>query len=409
MKVVHSGFRTSAVLLLAAILLSSCSRTDEADESGLAAEIRKVSDAYEQAINRADAAAATECWTKDGEFVNESTGRRVKGGEAILEALKEALAPDAETKAETASVEVSLVAPRVASAEGRARFTRKTGPVEHTTFVALYVKRDGEWKIHRVWQRELPVTSHYEHLEGLAWVIGEWSEEKDGKKTTNVCRWSKNRNFITRTFEVSDETGLLNKGTEVIGWDPDRKQVRSWTFDTKGGVADTFWRFSGGEWLRTEIKDLKPADLAEHRAALAELAWMVGRCVDRDDEETIETTCEWSENQAFLVQRFKASVKGLVAQEGIRAIGWDPEAARIRSWMFDTDGGFCESTWSHNGDAWLANNRHVLPDGRLASSVAVYKKVNDDTFTWRRVAQELDGELLPDEPEITVVREPAGN
>jgi hypothetical protein len=136
---------------------------------------------------------------------------------------------------------------------------------------------------------------------------------------------------------------------------------------------------------------------------------MVGRWVDRDEEATIETTCEWSENEAFLVQRFRVSTKGSRTQEGIRAIGWVPESGSIRSWLFDTNGGFCESTWSYNGDAWVADGRHVMPDGRLASSVTVYKKVDDDTFTWRRVAQELDGELLPDEPEITVVREPTGN
>lgn len=43
---------------------------------------------------------------------------------------------------------------------------------------------------------------------------------------------------------------------------------------------------------------------------------------------------------------FKVSVPSMDDLEGTQVIGWDPAAGTIRSWMFDSDGGFGEGTWS---------------------------------------------------------------
>jgi uncharacterized protein (TIGR02246 family) len=397
---------SGAVVARAAVLLLCCPQQSQAQDEPATAQVLKAADAYVQAINRADAAAAAACWTTDGEFVNESTGKRVKGHKAILAALQKAVSPEMGVRAETMSSRVEIVAPDVATEEGRARFTPKAGPVEHTRFVALYVKRDGQWKIHRVWESDLPSESHYEQLADLAWMIGKWTDKKDGRETTNVCRWSKNRNFITRTFKVSDDKGVVITGTEIIGWDASEERIRSWTFDSTGGFAKGLWRFQEGEWKPSAVEDIEPADLAKHQEALKGLDWLIGNWVVRGEDETVESTCKWSENKTFIVQRFKATVKGHVEQEGIRAMGWDPKQKRIRSWVFDTDGGFGEATWSRDGDRWVANTRHVLPDGRLASSITICRKTDENTFIWQRISQEIGGEMLPNTDEVKVVRTP---
>ena len=76
--------------------------------------------------------------------------------------------------------------------------------------------------------------------------------------------------------------------------------------------------------------------------------------------------------------------------------------------MFDTDGGYAESLWSQEGDKWIANARHVLPDGRIAASIMVSKRSGNDALTWQRVSQEVDGEMLPSGPEVRLVRQPNG-
>jgi len=391
---------------MAALTLSACGHTGGVADTRVTDRIKEVADAYVGAFNRADADSLADLWTEDGEFVDQTSGRVVKGRERILRSMKRTFASDPDLEAETVSLLVQPVAPDVAVAQGLSQFTPKTGPVEAVAFVTLYVKRGPVWKIHRIWQTELDPDPHYEQLVDLAWMIGEWNEDKDGRKTSNDCRWSRNRNFITRSFQVSDAGGLLSKGTEVIGWDPVATCVRSWTFDSQGGVADCRWERVDGHWRPGPITDQKPEALVKHQEALKGLEWMVGRWASRGEDSSVVSSCRWASSRAFLLRRFKSSRPGRWEHEGLTVIGWDPQEKRIRSWMFDTDGGYSESVWSPEGDKWIANARHVLPDGRIASSIMLYRQDGNDAMIWQRVSQEIEGEMLPGGPEVRLVREP---
>ena len=48
----------------------------------------------------------------------------------------------------------------------------------------------------------------------------------------------------------------------------------------------------------------------------------------------------WSENQGFLVSHFTTTFKNIAIGGGTQWIGWDPRDQQLRSWTFDTDGGF---------------------------------------------------------------------
>ena len=45
-------------------------------------------------------------------------------------------------------------------------------------------------------------------------------------------------------------------------------------------------------------------------------------------------------------------------------IGWDPLARQIRSWEFDSEGGFGEGKWSRDGERWVIKHTGVRPEGR---------------------------------------------
>jgi uncharacterized protein (TIGR02246 family) len=392
---------------LAAVVVSGCGQTGGADPR-LTAQIQELGDAYVRAFNNADADAIADLWTEDGEFADQTSGLVMKGRRRILRAMKRTFASDPDVEAETVSLGVQRVAPGVVVAQGLSRFTPKAGPVEAAAFVTLYVKRGGQWKIHRVWQAELDPDPHYEQLADLAWMIGEWTEDQDGTTTRNVCRWTRNRNFITRSFEVSGAGGVAGKGTEVIGWDPAAKCVRSWTFDSQGGSAECAWDRADGRWRPCKITDHKPEALVKHQGALKALEWMLGKWASRGEDASVESSCRWAPSKAFLLQQFRASRPGRWEHEGLSVIGWDPQEKRIRSWMFDTDGGYAESLWSQEGDRWIANARHVLPDGRIASSIMVSRKDGNDAIVWQRLSQEVDGEMLPSGPEVRLVRQPDG-
>ena len=105
-----------------------------------------------------------------------------------------------------------------------------------------------------------------------------------------------------------------------------------------------------------------------------------------------------------MTRAFKVSVGNRVAVSGMQIIGWDAADKKIRSWVFDSDGGCGEGVWTHKGNRWYIKQVGVLPDGQRSSEVNILTKVDDNTFTWQSTNREIDGEVQPNIDEIKVVR-----
>jgi len=146
-----------------------------------------------------------------------------------------------------------------------------------------------------------------------------------------------------------------------------------------------------------------PAD-SSHYGRLKELEWMIGEWVDEGEDMTITTVCRWTKNRNFMTRSFKVVTADDRVLEGTQVIGWDPADKRIRSWLFDSQGGFGAGRWSREGDRWIVKSSQVLKNGERASSINVITYVDDNTLTWQSTGREVDGEMLPDVPEVTVVR-----
>jgi hypothetical protein len=76
----------------------------------------------------------------------------------------------------------------------------------------------------------------------------------------------------------------------------------------------------------------------------------------------------------------------------------------IRSWIFDSNGGFGESSWSLDGGHSLIRASNVLPDGSRSTAENVLTKIDDNKFTWESQNRTLDGEPQPSVPKIEVHR-----
>jgi hypothetical protein len=140
---------------------------------------------------------------------------------------------------------------------------------------------------------------------------------------------------------------------------------------------------------------------------LNELAWMIGDWIDADEDASIETSVKWSKNDAFLIRSFKVANVTAQPLSGMQVIAWDPAEKRIRSWTYDSRGGFGEESWSRSGDQWSMRTRFIRPDGSKASGVHVMTRAGDDSFRWKSVNRVIDGSLQPDIDEVTVVRKSA--
>ncbi|MCO6043229.1 SgcJ/EcaC family oxidoreductase [Aeoliella sp. ICT_H6.2] len=141
-----------------------------------------------------------------------------------------------------------------------------------------------------------------------------------------------------------------------------------------------------------------------HYEQLRDLEWMIGSWINADDTGVVDVSCRWTTNQNFLVRTFRVEMGEDASFEGTQVIGWDPHSGTIRSWLFDSDGGFGVGRWTTSGGRWTVATLNVLPDGRRGSSTNVYELLDENTVRFSSVGRQVDGELLPSFEPITIVR-----
>jgi uncharacterized protein (TIGR02246 family) len=274
---------------------SNAQSTDEA-------AIRKAVEAYVAAFNAADAKGLAALWAPEAVYINPLSGEQVIGREAIEGQFAAIFAEDKGAKLEASTLSIGFVSPNVAIETGVATVVRADQPPEESEYSAVYIKQGGQWLLDRVTEETLPVVvSNYEHLQDLEWMVGSW--------------------------------------------------------------------------------------------------------IDQDDQATVVTDCSWTRNKNFLTRSFMVQVGDQIDLAGMQIIGWDPAAKQIRSWVFDSDGGFGEATWSKQGNRWYVHQSGLLPDGRQSSAVNIITHVDDNTCTLQSVNRTVDGELLPNIEEVTITKE----
>ena len=164
-----------------------------------------------------------------------------------------------------------------------------------------------------------------------------------------------------------------------------------------------------GKWLLDRVSEEESPVIHSNYDRLKDLEWMIGDWVDQDDRSSVEMKCKWTKNQTFITRQFAISVEDRLDMSGIQLIGWDPSTGKIRSWVFDSDGGFGEATWTKKGNRWSINASATMPDGRKTSAINIMTMLDKNSFTWQSTGRELGGEILPNIEPIKVVRNAASD
>lgn len=157
-----------------------------------------------------------------------------------------------------------------------------------------------------------------------------------------------------------------------------------------------------GKWFIEAIDEIELQEPPSNFEQLKDLAWLVGKWKDSDDNIDILFDNQWDKNKNFIIQHFEMKILGQDNIEGKQIIGWDPMKDVIHSWVFDSDGGFGEGVWEKVNNSWYASMHFTLSDGRPASSINIYTPIDDHSYTFASVEREVDGEILPDMNPVTV-------
>ncbi len=160
-----------------------------------------------------------------------------------------------------------------------------------------------------------------------------------------------------------------------------------------------------GKWLMASAADL-PEDVWTGEEAMKRLEGLIGDWVDESPESLVITSYRWTDNRRFILSQFTVQIGGRPAMTGSQRIGWDPLNKTIRSWVFDSEGGFGEGTWTQDGNQWIIKSTGVTRDGRRASATNTIALVGKDRMTWESRNRVVGGEKQPDVEKIPIVRMP---
>ena len=172
------------------------------------------------------------------------------------------------------------------------------------------------------------------------------------------------------------------------------------------GRFTAMWVRQGGKWRLASLREarIEPPTTA---AQLPDLDWMAGEWAAQNEQTTVEVSAAWNSTRTFLLREMRVLSQGRVAFSVVQRIGWDPLARRIKSWNFDSDGGYGDGIWTKAGNSWIVQATGVRRDGGQTSSTNVYTFDGKDGFTWKSTVARTNGDTPP-ELNVEFVRKSTG-
>ena len=158
-----------------------------------------------------------------------------------------------------------------------------------------------------------------------------------------------------------------------------------------------------GKWLMASVREAAYAPSSNYDR-LRDLEWLVGTWTAKNGGQTLEVVCEWTAKRNFLTRKYTLTSADGATKTGLQIVGWDPVAGKIRSWVFDSDGGFGSEWWTRDGKRWVLEATAITRDGAEAVAVNVLTQLDHDNFHWQSVRRALNEVRLPDTALIKATR-----
>jgi uncharacterized protein (TIGR02246 family) len=219
-------------------------KNDPAEEKAL----QKRGEAFVAAFNKGDAKAVAAFFMPRADVVD-TEGHHLKGREAIQESYQKLFAEAKGAKLFIRVTSMRIVRPDLALEDGLTEVDFPSGPPSAARYTVVYVKEGGEWFLESVREAIAVPPSNAEHLQDLAFLIGDWMEDAEkGSGSRMSYSWAEQGNFIVNKFELTMKDIPVGGGIQWIAWDATMKKPRSWAFVFNGSFAEGLWNKDGNKW-----------------------------------------------------------------------------------------------------------------------------------------------------------------
>jgi uncharacterized protein (TIGR02246 family) len=170
------------------------------------------------------------------------------------------------------------------------------------------------------------------------------------------------------------------------------------------GAVVVLVKDTDGKWLIEGIRERNPIPACHEQ--LKPLEWLVGDWkVSAKTAENLSFSmhCHWTENKSYLICMYTARYQDTL-RHGTEVIGWDAKEKKIRSWVFDSSGGFNGGSWKQDGKRWVVDITGTTADGKTAKNTTILTQTDADGFLFESKNRTIDGEKADDIPQLQLQR-----
>ena len=165
------------------------------------------------------------------------------------------------------------------------------------------------------------------------------------------------------------------------------------------------WTKANEKWQVASVREFADDPPPTPHEQLQRLAWLVGDWVSEGGDSIVRISYRWSDDGNYLLGDYRITKNGKTSMNSAQRIGWDPLRNQVRSWLFDSDGGYGEGEWVASDDGYRIRSSATSPDGSVGSANMEAKKLSDSRFVLKGTNRIVAGEPV-DDFEVTVSKQP---
>lgn len=195
----------------------------------------------------------------------------------------------------------------------------------------------------------------------------------------DIPHWDSTIRLVTPTVAIED-------GTYPDVTDPDGRSLSS--------RFTAVWVNRDGRWLLDSLREAT-CETDGVDEPLRELSWLVGEWAGKSGAIDIVASVDFSADGHYLLRSFLINAPGREPITASERIAWDAADKKFHSWVFDSNGGTGEGTWTRDGDTWRVDLTAKLPSGEKITTQSSYSPTKTGGILWKSTPTTAGGETLP--------------